>query len=135
MAVSDHLKPGLTDRSRVRIMTVDTANRRVEAGLKDGSMIQVAVWDVPNAFRWPIEGEIWIVRRDNGIWVLDRRQQVAADENAFPITQMNPGEMKLDSNIVIDASGRTFVAVDLTGIENGWTLTWDATLMRFVAGP
>lgn len=144
MAVKHYLKPGITDRSRVKILTVDPPTRRVEAAFKDGSMIQIAVWDTPSAFRWPKENEVWIVRRDNGIWMLDCKQdgQVTGsgtttqlDPEPHPVEAMAPGEMKLDSDVVVDAQGRSVIAVDLTGIEDGWTLSWDATSGRFVAGP
>lgn len=116
MSVSTHLKPGLTDKSRVKIMTVDVANRRIEAGIKDGSMIQVAVWEVPEAFRWPIEGEMWIVRRDNGIWMLDKRVQQAQSET-LPITSMSPGQMKLDSTAIFDSQGHQLLAVTAQGLS------------------
>lgn len=105
MSVSDHLKPGLTSKSRVKIMTVDVPNRRVEGVLKDGSMIHIAVWDVDNVFRWPVENEVWIVRRDNGIWMLDHRQQQANDQATQPITSLSPGEMKLDADVIFTARG------------------------------
>lgn len=144
MAVKHYLKPGITDRSRVKILTVDPSTRRVEAAFKDGSMIQIAVWDTPHAFRWPVENEVWIVRRDNGVWMLDCKQDGAVTGSGttvqtapepHPVEAMNPGEMKLDANVVVDAAGNTFIAIDLTGILDGWTLSWDATSKRFVAGP
>lgn len=138
-------KPGLTDKSRVKILTVDPTTRRIEAALKDGSLIHIAVWDPPTAFRWPQENEIWIVRRDNGYWMLDRRAQTGGitttngvavvEPEVAPVEQMNPGDLKLDAGTVINANGLTFVAVDLSGIMDGWTLRWSSTLKRFVAGP
>lgn len=137
MAVKHYLKPGITDRSRVKILTVDTARRRVEAAFKDGSMIQIAVWDTPHAFRWPKENEIWLVRRDNGIWMLDCKQdgqvsgsgtsvQVAPEPH--PVEAMNPGEMKLDSDVIVTASGSRVasLAVARYSLTSTGALTLDA---------
>lgn len=142
MSYSQQAKSGSAS-ARVQILTVDTANRRIEALNKDNSTLQVSVWDdAGNAFRWPKENEIWIVRRVNGVWFLDSRVQqgqVGADNTTVPepvpITAMSPGELKLDGAVVIDSNGYTFIAVDLTGISNGWTIKWNSTLNRFVAGP
>lgn len=112
MAVSDHMKPGFTSKSRVKIITVDPANRRLEGALKDGSMIQISVWDVPNAFRWPVEGEEWICRRDNGIWILDHRQQQSGDETKIPLESLHPGEMIIDSTLIVDDRGYRLAPVD-----------------------
>lgn len=146
MAMRDHMPPGISQRGRLQIVTVDPPTRRIEGHIKDGSMIQVAVWEIPAAFRWPIEGEVWTIYKDTGIWMLGARVQdgmVNTDDDgirtketeANPVENLSPGDMKLDGSIVTDVNGLTFVAVDLTGIANGWTLKWSATLKRFVASP
>ena len=138
------MKPGLTLKSRARILTVDPVNRRIEAILKDESTAIIPLWDdLGNAYRLPIEGEIWIIRKDQGIWSLDCRVHngqltdttTPAEPEALPATNLTPGQMKLDSSNITNDRGYTMVAVDLTGIQDGWTLKWNATLNRFVAGP
>lgn len=124
MAVSDHMRPGISQRGRIQIVTVDTSQRRVEGSMKDGSMLQIAIWDVSSAFRWPVEGEIWTVYKDTGIWMLGTRVQdgvVSTDDDGVrtkepepaPIEGLNPGDMKLDSSRVVDNQGRAFL-VDAT---------------------
>lgn len=103
--VSVHMKPGLSAKTRVTIMTVDPTTRRLEGAMKDGSMIQIAVREVPAAFVWPQVGETWLVRKDSGIWMLDCRQQYSADATSLDITTMSPGEMILDSNTVVIRNG------------------------------
>lgn len=149
--MSHYMKPGVSQRSRIKIMTVDPSTRRVEGMMKDGSMLQIAVWDVPTAFRWPKENEIWVVQQESGIWKLSARIQdgqvsavtttdsgqatSAATPEAAPIESLSPGTLKLDGQIVVDDQGNTFIAVDLTGIADGWTIHWDGTLNQWIAGP
>lgn len=104
--ISDHTS---STKARVKIMTVDPPTRRIEGVLKDGSMIQIAVWDVPNAFRWPQEGETWLVHKQGTIWVLDNRQQQTQDETSQPVTSMSPGQMILDSTDIITADASKLV--------------------------
>lgn len=111
--------------ARVQIMTVDPANRRCEGMQKDGTFLQIAVWDnAGNAFRWPQENEIWIVRREQNVWALDCRVQQGAVSNPpvpepVPITGMAAGQMKLDSTHIVDAQGDSLLA---TGSAAGGVL-------------
>jgi hypothetical protein len=61
------MQQGISSKQRVKILTVDAASRRVEAILKDGTAIQVAVWEVPILFRWPKEEEWWTARTALGV--------------------------------------------------------------------
>jgi hypothetical protein len=44
------MKPGYSSKQRVKILTVDPTSRRIEGALKDGAMIQIAVWEAPLLF-------------------------------------------------------------------------------------
>lgn len=140
MAVSHYLKPGLTDKTRVKILTVHPASRRIEAMLKDGSMIHVAVWDTPHAFRWPIENEIWIVRRDGGIWMLDCKADgqitgtgtsVQLNPESHGVETMAPGDLKLDSTTIVDGNGHRLAS----SVQGSWTaLSYGTGYTDFAGG-
>lgn len=100
MAVKHHMVPGYGPKQTVRIMTVDPATRRVEATLKDGAMIQIRVFDVPTIFRWPKPEELWTVRRDSGLWVLDARIEHEQDGLGL-IEDMEPGQTKITGTTTI----------------------------------
>lgn len=131
--VSVHMKPGVSSKTRVSIVTVDPSTRRIEGAMKDGSMIQIAVWEAPNAFVWPEVGEMWLVHKDGGIWMLDCRQQYSADESTLDITSMAPGQMVLDSNEIFDRAGsRLTTQADLA--PSVQTLTLGANWSNFGSG-
>lgn len=104
MAIKDHSPPGMGEiKQSVRIITVDPATRRVEAALKDGAMIQVRVYDIPTAFRWPGVGEIWLVRRDSGMWELVGRVENPQDGLGI-VEEMTPGDTKITGNTTVHGS-------------------------------
>lgn len=94
MAVGDVMKIGYGLKQIVTIMTVDPLTLTVEAALKDGGSIQIPIWNVGAAFRWPIEGETWTVRKDGGYWALDSH---SPETDQFQINLMTPGDLKLDA--------------------------------------
>jgi microcystin-dependent protein len=101
MSVSNWMQPGWGMKQVARIMTVDPATRKIEAALKDGAMIHVKVWEVPTVFRWPLEGEIWTVRKDNGYWALDARYQNPHDDLSR-VEAYEPGDTVIDGTVNID---------------------------------
>lgn len=68
MPISDHYHR--SEKLAVRIITVDTTALRVEGVGKDAAVIQISVGHRPAGFRWPIEGELWIVERETTDWTL-----------------------------------------------------------------
>ena len=71
MAIKHFVDSGLGPKMPARILTVDKTRRRIGAALKDGGHIFIAVYTVPATFQWPVEGDVWMVRQDAGLWKLD----------------------------------------------------------------
>lgn len=90
-------------------MTVDTANRKIEASLKDRTIVQIAVFDTPEMFVWPQEGESWTIQQCNGIWMLDRRLGGGDD---LQIQDLQPGEGKISADVIKTPSGKSVIVVD-----------------------
>lgn len=54
------------------ITTVNQANSQIGFVTKgDAQERQALVVTVPIGFRWPVEGETWMMRQENGTWYLD----------------------------------------------------------------
>jgi hypothetical protein len=108
----------------VKILTVDTRSRRIEAQLKDSGIIQIALYEVPGGFRWPVEAEWWIVVRENGDWFLRAPRQ--DPEASLKIEDLEPGDS------LSGVPGAThYFAGDLSVEGNvivGGTFTLDGTL-------
>lgn len=63
--INIHLKRG------VKIITCDPASGTIEAETRNGEVVSVNAYAFNPTFRWPIEGEKWIIREENGSWFLD----------------------------------------------------------------
>ena len=100
MAVSDHMKQGLHQKSVVRVITVNIKMRYIEAAMKDGAMIHILVKGVPTVFRWPKTGEVWTVWRENGYWILAERVEEKADTEGW-IGDLEEGDTQITGNVVI----------------------------------
>lgn len=81
-----------------RILTVDPATRRIDAVLRDRTVVSVAVYDTPSFFRWPKEGEDWIIVRKGYNWVLDQPYQ--AKDSDSKIEDLQPGEAHVDADVL-----------------------------------
>lgn len=137
MSVSDHMYR--TAKWKARIVTCDPPTGRIEAILGDGAIRQIGASGIDGAFRWPIEGEVWTVRQENNDWVLGERWQ--DDTEAFLVSDMQPGELRLDSNTIKDSQGRiiTELFARVTALESamvstgkvvvplGGTIEWNAS--------
>lgn len=77
MAIKDFNTPSLGRKIPCRITTVDKGRRRCEARLRDGATVLIAVYTVGVQFRWPKVGEIWMIRKDSGLWRLDEPVDLA----------------------------------------------------------
>jgi hypothetical protein len=120
----------------MEVLSVVPSKKEISGRLRDGGRVAISMSEIPPAFRWPKEGEIWSIERDRldfTKWGLGSRIHVNPD--AFRPEDMKPGELRMDSNNVTDSEGRVFVTVDITDIEDGWTIRWSATDQRFVVGP
>lgn len=111
MAVSDWMKPGVSQKERVKIITVDPLTRRLEVLLKDGAVVQVAIYEVPSAFVWPIPEQWWTIYRESGNWVLGDRMEVDEEENKR-IEDMALGEGKFGADTIYIPSGQTIVTTN-----------------------
>lgn len=100
MAVSDHMKQGLHQKSVVRIITVNIPQGYLEAVMKDGAMVHILIKGVPTVFRWPMTGEVWTVWRENGYWILGERIEEKADAQGW-IADLEEGDTQITGNVVI----------------------------------
>jgi hypothetical protein len=121
MAVKDTIN---NERVAVRIITVDPPTRRVEGALRSGGMIQIRVWDTPSLFRWPEEGEVWLVQRKGLYWELDSRVENNEDGKGR-IEDVPAGTAQVHGSQIKMGDGRDVVVTDQTNIPQGRTLTWD----------
>lgn len=124
MSIRNHIYPGVGPRHFVRITTVRTDIRKIEAQLKDGGNIQISLFDVPSFFVWPKEGEYWIARQDGGYWKLENKFDNKDDAK---VAYLNPGEAKIGAEIIKTPSGKQIVTVadnnyDWINLKliNGW---------------
>ena len=103
MPVSRYLQGGYGRKLATRIITVDPATRRIEGTLKDGAMVQIRATEVGAVFRWPAEGEVWTIRRDDGYWILDSRIEIPED-GLGDVSTLNPGDTKITGNTLVAGS-------------------------------
>lgn len=54
-----------------RIILCEPDQRRIEAQIQGGEIIAINAYAFSQAFRWPMVGETWIIREENGSWFLD----------------------------------------------------------------
>lgn len=88
MAIRDHVHR--VSKMRVLITTVDPSQRLIHAVGADGGAKQIAIFDVPSQFTWPVEGEQWSAYEENGYWYLGNKfldPQESAD-----FESLNPGD-------------------------------------------
>lgn len=121
-------------KQRVQIVTVDPESRRIEALTKDGAIIQIAVFEIPTQFRWPVEGEFWTVYREGLYWHLGSAFEVDED---FKVEDMEPGETKIGSDKIRTKSGDRVVAIEGEDEDrpDDTVPTWDATDEKWVPTP
>lgn len=55
----------------VQIITCDPPSRTIEAETRNGEVISINAYHQDATFRWPVPGEKWVVREENGSWYLD----------------------------------------------------------------
>jgi hypothetical protein len=84
--------------------------------LKDGGVIQIAVFDIPSFFTWPSVGENWVVYREGVYWILGGKYERLEDN---PIENLGIGDGKIQSDTVITPSGETLATKEWVAQE--WT--------------
>lgn len=88
MAISDFYNT--SEKQWVKIMTVDPGTRRIEGALKDRSPVQVSLYEIPSGFRWPQEGEWWLIYRENREWFL--RAPLQRADATVRVEDLDPGD-------------------------------------------
>lgn len=69
MAGNQHINVQM--KRGVKIILCDPATKRIEAETRNGEVIPVNAYYQNPTFRWPKEGESWMVKEENGSWYLD----------------------------------------------------------------
>lgn len=115
------MKPGYGPRRACTITTVHPKTRKIEAALKDQTVVQIAVFDTREFFAWPKVGENWIIRQANGIWTLDRR---ADNTDDLKINDLEPGHGKIAADVVKTPTGKSVVITDDAKAEGHSVLSY-----------
>lgn len=112
------------------IISCHPPTRAIEGMLRDGGKIMVSLFEVPPNFRWPRQGETWTVERDRmdpNHWnlcarvhgrvpILDENNQLSISfSEKAPIEDMQPGEARIDAEVITDALGRALAVGGGTG--------------------
>lgn len=99
----------------LKVTHVHPESKQIQGLLRDGGTISVSVFEIPPSFRWPVEGEIWSVERDalgNAQWTLGCRIHDVIKDGESPITDMASGDLRLDSNQIVNASGSSLLIAE-----------------------
>jgi hypothetical protein len=119
MAVSDHV--GTVSKLRAKILTVDPSRRIIEAAANDAYARRIALFDVPQGFVWPQEGEEWSIYEENGYWRLGNRYLDPEENDA--LQDFAPGVAVAPTNSkTLDGGTNVVVYGDAA---DGQTLAWD----------
>lgn len=118
-------------KQRVKIITVDPAKRNIEAMLKEGSAIQLQVWDVPPIFRWPRQGEFWTVERTGNYWTLGTLLE--HPESEVRIEQLSEGEALITADQIRTETGGYVVTSDLPATQTETFRTGDIKMGAYAA--
>lgn len=150
-----------TNRYSCVITTVDPTSTTslgapapiIEGVIKSGKTVQISLYNIPTAFRWPVVGETWMIVQYNGSWYLDG---IFPLQNSYPSSYVDydqgdlildsysgrvvvlskNGSFILDSTEVTSFNGRTgavtpqsgdYVASQITGTWTAYTPTVTST--------
>ena len=116
MSPVHYKQSGVGPRHMAKVLTVDPSTRKIEAMLKDAGLITIAVFDTPSVFVWPQVNEIWIVRRQNNMWMLDRR--VDSNEEGQSINDLKAGHARINADTIKTISGNTVIAIDDSNVSS-----------------
>lgn len=101
-------RPSMANKVRARILTVDVRQRRIEAGIRDGT-VTVVVTETGPFFKWPKQEELWSIVKEGDTWRLDR---LLEEEAVIPIEALVPGDAKISADVIYTESGYTLVRDD-----------------------
>lgn len=55
----------------VKIILCEPDTKRIEAETRNGEVIAINAYYFHPSFRWPMVGESWMVKEENGSWFLE----------------------------------------------------------------
>lgn len=88
MGIGDHV--ARISKLRARVTTVDPSNDLIEVVTNDRQARRLALFDLPDGFRWPVEGQEWSIYEENGYWRLGNRFYSPEEREA--LRELDPGE-------------------------------------------
>jgi hypothetical protein len=96
MTISDHITR--VPKMRVTVNMVDMTSGELDVIGHDGQVRRVSITSSTAAFRWPIEGEEWMIEEQNGQWVLGDHIHSAApvEDQILDRTRLEPGDIAVD---------------------------------------
>lgn len=119
-----------TPRYGVTILTSDPTTGIIEAKFKGGETRRITVFETAVAFRWPVAGESWVVRQENGTWYLD--SPIPSPTQGNPINTVNPGDTIINSPTgVLHVQGSASGSTDFT-MSKGATVSAQGSPRSFV---
>lgn len=114
MTAFDQPRAGM-QKLRAQITYCDPPTRRIEGLIKGGAVVQIAVWELPIAFRWPVENEIWTINYSNGYWHLGHKLDYPEQPDVTTdVKDMDPGDTRISTGGRITLDGDVFVNGRLT---------------------
>jgi hypothetical protein len=90
-------KSSTTTKYGCTITTVAPENNQIEAVTRTGAAINITVVTTPIAWRWPIVGESWMARQENGAWYLDGPWPDPNSTAAVTLFGITPGDAIINS--------------------------------------
>jgi hypothetical protein len=112
MGLSDHVNISL--KRGVKILTCDPQQRLIEAETRNGEVITINAYYYTPIFRWPVPGEKWVVREENGSWFLEGIYETQTPKGKN--TELEPGDVVISSasgRIIIDVEGQLFTLKEI----------------------
>jgi hypothetical protein len=105
------------------ITTVDPATNQIEGVTRTGSPVNATVVHTGVAWRWPVVGEQWMARQENGQWFLDG--PMSSDPNstaAVTLFDVPPGDAIINTptgivHVMGGADGSTDFTISGTPLE------------------
>jgi hypothetical protein len=76
---------------------VDPANSIIDVIGHDGAARRLNITSLSALFRWPVEGEEWMIEEQNGQWALGERVLASApDDRTVDTNILTPGDIAVD---------------------------------------
>lgn len=101
--LADHVNISL--KRGVKILTCNPQSRLIEAETRNAEVITVNAYYYTPVFRWPVPGEKWVVREENGSWFLDGIYE--QQEPSGKVSELEDGDA-----IISTGSGRVLKNVN-----------------------